>query len=111
MLAPNWVVNIGNSISLAWNNGIKDYPDPVRDNQQVLINGIQFFHLMGRWTPYSYVMDTRYLNNGFIDNYQTYAVGVAFKLTQKRSIRFSVLYDNGNNFDSLKATLGASWKF
>jgi hypothetical protein len=110
-LNDNWVVNIGNSVSLAWNSGRKDYPDPLRDDQQVLINGVQVFYLAGRWTHYGYVMDTRFLRDSLVDNFQSYAIGTGFKLTRNRSIKFTLIYEDGSDYESLRGTLGSSWKF
>jgi len=108
---PGWVVNVGNSISFAFNNGFKDYPDPVTNEQQVMINGIQLFRLSGRWTHHAYIMDTRFLKDAFVDSYQSYSVGTAFKLTRKRSIRASLIYEDGIQFSSFRVTLGSTWKF
>lgn len=110
-LDEHWVVNVGNSVSLAWNSGRKDYPDPIRDNQQVLVNGLQVFYLAGRWTHHAYIMDTRYLRSTLIGNFQTYAVGTGFRLTRSRSVRATVVYENGSRYEAFRAMLGTSWKF
>lgn len=110
-LNQNWIINFGNSISLAWNSGRKDYPDPMRDDQQVLINGIQLFYLAGRWTHFGYVVDTRFLRDSFIDNYQSYALGTGYRITRKRSVKFTLIYEDGNDYESFRATVGTSWKF
>jgi hypothetical protein len=110
-LDENWIVNVGNSLSLAWNNGRKDYPDPVRDNQQVLVNGLQVFYLDGRWMHHAYVMDTRFLRTSFIDNFQSIGAGTSFRLTQSRSLRASVVYEAGSRYHAFRAMFGSSWKF
>lgn len=110
-LSKHWVVNLGNSISLSWNSSRKDYPDPLRDEQQVLINGVQVFYLAGRWTHYGYVTDTRFLEDSFVDNFQTYAIGTGFKLTKKRSVKLTLIYEDGSDYEALRATVGTAWKF
>lgn len=107
----NWIVNVGNSISLSWNSGRKDYPDPIRDEQQVMINGVQLFYLAGRWTYYGYVMDTRFFQDAALNNFQSYAGGAGFKLTRNRTLRATLIYEDGDGFDSLRVTVGTSWKF
>ncbi len=110
-LDEHWVVNVGNSVSLAWNSGRKDYPDPVRDNQQVLINGIQVFYLAGRWTHHGYIMDTRFLRSSFVDNFQAYGIGTGYRITRGRSFKGSLVYENGSRYEALRAMIGTSWKF
>jgi hypothetical protein len=108
-LTPHWIINMGNSISLIWND-THSGANPSLNKQQVLINGIQVFYLAGRWTYYGYVMDTRMLENDTSD-YQTYALGVAFKLTKSRSMKVTLLHDNGADFHSTRMTVGSNWKF
>lgn len=110
-VAKKWVVNVGNSLSYSWNSQRKDYPEPMQDEQQILINGVQVFYLGGRWTYYGYVLDTRFLEDALIDNFQSYAMGAGFKLTQRRSLKMTVIYEDGDGYDSLRATLGTSWRF
>lgn len=110
-LSEHWVINVGNSVSFAWNSGYKDYPDPLRDEQQVTINGVQMFYLAGRWTYYGYVMDTRFLKDALVDNFQSYALGFGFKLTRNRTLKVTLLYEDGDNYESLRGTVGTSWKF
>jgi hypothetical protein len=110
-VAKGWVVNVGNSLTLAWNNGLKSYPDPIRDEQQVLINGVQVYRILDRWTVGGMVIDTRFLKDTLVDNYQTYAVTCGYKITRTRSVRFSLVYENGNNYSSFSGTFGSSWKF
>lgn len=110
-LNENWVINVGNSVSFAFNNGRKDFPDPIRDNQQVVINGLQVFYLAGRWSPYAYIMDTRFLRSALVSNFQSYGVGVSFRITRNRSFKATVVYEDGSRYDSLRATFGSSWKF
>lgn len=110
-LHENWVVNMGNSISAAWNSGRKNYPDPVRDNQQVVINGLQLFYLSGRWIHHGYVMDTRFLRSNFIDDFQSYAIGTGYRVTRTRSVKATLVYEDGKRYDSLRAMFGTSWKF
>jgi hypothetical protein len=110
--SPGWVVNVGNSISLAWNSGIRDYPDPIRDNQQMFSNGIQLYHLMDRWTVYGYIIDTEALKNVLVNSYQTYALGVGYKLTKSRSFKATLLYENGNGgYGSLRGAVSTTWQF
>ncbi|MCC5842370.1 MAG: hypothetical protein JJT96_19795 [Opitutales bacterium] len=110
-LDENWIVNLGNSLSLAWNSGRKSYPDPIRDNQQVLINGLQVFYLDGRWMHHAYIMDTRFLRTSFIDNFQSIGAGTSFRLTQNRSLRASVVYEAGSRYHAFRAMFGSSWRF
>lgn len=107
----NWIVNVGNSLSLAWNSGRKNYPDPIRDNQQVLINGVQVFYLDGRWMHHAYVMDTRFLRSSFIDNFQSIGAGTSYRVTQTRSLRASIVYEAGSRYQAFRAMLGSSWRF
>lgn len=110
--SPGWVLNLGNSVSLAWNSGIKGYPDPVRDNQQTLSNGLQIFRMLGRWTYYGYVIDTEALCDVLVDSYQSYAIGAAYQLTKSRSLRATLNYDQGNaGYKSLSVKLGTGWQF
>lgn len=108
---PGWVVNLGNSISLAWSRASSSYPDPIRDSQQVLTNGLQLLHFKGRWTYHVYAVDTRMLQDSLVDAYQTYAIGAGFRITRNQSLRFSMLYETGNEFNSLRGTIGSTWKF
>lgn len=108
---PGWVINLGNSISFAWSRASSGYPDPIRDSQQVLTNGIQLLRLSGRWTYHAYIVDTRMLRDSLVDAYQTYAFGAGYKVTRSHSLRFSVIYDHGDDFSSLRGTLGSTWKF
>ncbi|MCC5808080.1 MAG: hypothetical protein JJU00_17260 [Opitutales bacterium] len=110
-LDEHWVVNVGNSLSLAWNSGRKDYPDPVRDNQQVLTNGVQMFYLAGRWTHHGYIMDTRFLRSSLVDNFQTYGVGTGYRITRGRSLKATIVYENGKHYEAIRAMIGTSWKF
>lgn len=109
--APGWVINIGNSISYSLSTASSDYPDPERENQQVLINGLQLIRMTGRWTFNAYAVDTQMLQNSYVDGYQTYALGAAFKVTRTRSLRATIICDNGNNYNSIRGTLGTTWKF
>ncbi|GEM_PF-1729493 len=110
-LDEHWVINMGNSLSLAWNSGRKDYPDPIRDNQQVVINGIQVFYLANRWTHHAYVMDTRFLRSSFIDNFQAYAIGTGYRITRSRSFQATLVYENGSRYESIRGMIGTTWKF
>jgi len=110
--SPGWVVNIGNSISFAWNNGIKNYPDPIRDNQQTLKNGIQLYRMLDRWTLYVYFIETAALNDAFVDSYETYGVAAGYKLTKTRSIKATLLTEEGNGrYQSVRASIGTNWQF
>lgn len=108
---PGWIVNMGNSVSYALNTGMGGRPDPVRDNQQVLINGIQVIRMTGRWTLFAYVMDTRMLQDTFVDSIETVAAGASFKLTRTRSIKASLIYETGNEYHSFRGSLGSTWRF
>ena len=111
-LSPGWIVNLGNSISLAWQAGIRDYADPIRDDQQTAKNGLQLYHLMDRWTVYGYVMHTQALNDMIVDSYRTYGVGAGYKLTKTRTLKASVYYEEGNgDYQATRVTLGSSWQF
>ena len=110
--SPGWVLNIGNSFSTAWNSGIKSYPDPIRDNQQMVTNGIQLYRMIDRWTVYGYIMDTEALKKVLVDSYQTYAIGLGFKLTKTRSIKATLIYENGSgDYSSFRGTVGTTWQF
>ncbi len=110
--SPGWVVNMGNSVSFAWNNGIKNYPDPVRDDQQTLVNGLQLYRMLDRWTFGVYVTDTQALNDMQVDSYQGYGVTAAYQLTKSRSLRFSFVRETGNGgYSSSRGLLGSTWSF
>lgn len=110
--SPGWVVNVGNSISMAWQSSIKDYPDPIRDDQQTLKNGIQLYRMMDRWTIHGYVTHTQALNNMIVDSYFTYGIGAGYKLTKTRTLKATLLYEDGNGaYESVRGTLGTSWQF
>lgn len=110
--SPGWVVNLGNSISFAWHAGIKDYDDPIRDDQQTAKNGLQLYRLLDRWTVYGYVMHTQALNDMIVDSYRTYGVGAGYKLTKTRTLKASVYYEEGNGeYQATRFTLGSSWQF
>ena len=110
--SPGWVVNVGNSVSFAWNNGIKNYPDPIRDNQQTLKNGVQIYRMLDRWTFAAYVTDTEALNDAVVDSYQTYGICVGFKLTKNRSVKATLLHEEGNSgYKSVRGTIGTTWQF
>ena len=106
-----WVVNVGNSITMAWNSGYGHYPDPVRDNQQVAINGVQVFKPIDRWLIGAMIIDTRYLKTNLINSYETYAVTAGFRITPTRSLRVSIVYDSGKGYHSISGRMGSSWKF
>jgi hypothetical protein len=111
--AEGWIVNFGNSFSYATSGALEDYPDPIRDEQQLTVNGIQVIHPWGRWTFSAYIMDTRYFKteNTCVDSFQTYAVSAAFRITQKRSVKVTLLTEQGDKFSSTRATLGSTWQF
>jgi len=111
--APGWVINMGNSISAAISSGFSGYPDPIRDSQQVAINGLQLIHMRGRLTLSVYVMDTRYFKteNTCVKSFQTYGTTCSFKLTQSRSIKASLLYESGDDLSAVRGTLGTTWQF
>ncbi len=105
-------MNFGNSLSLSWSDGIRNYPDPIRDNQQMLTNGIQIFRLLDRWTVYGYVLDTEALRDVLVDSYQTYALGFSYKITKTRSFRVTAIYEDGNSgYHSFRVTMGSNWRF
>ena len=106
-----WVVNIGDSLTMAWNSGYSNYPDPVRDQQQVAINGVQVFKSIDRWLVGGMIIDTRYLHTNLVNSFQTYAIMAGYKITPTRSLRVSLVADAGRGYHSLRATLGSSWKF
>jgi hypothetical protein len=110
-VSPRWIINVGNSINFAWNTGRRDYPDPLRDDQQLLINGVQVFHVRGRLTYHAYVMDTRFLQDALVKNFQSYAVGVSFRLMRNRSVRASVVHEDGRDYSAWRGTLGTTWNF
>ncbi|HSH96125.1 MAG TPA: hypothetical protein VK968_18410 [Roseimicrobium sp.] len=110
--APGWVVNLGNSASFAWNSGIKSYPDPIRDSQQTVRNGVQLYRMLDRWMVYVYVMDTEALNDMIVDSYQTYGIGASYKLTKTRSLKATLLHEEGNGgYRSTRGSIGTSWEF
>jgi hypothetical protein len=109
---PGWVINLGNSISMAWNNGIRNYPDPVLEDQQTVSNGLQLIHMTGRWTYYTYYSHTDTLVDTLVDSYYTVAAGAGYQLTRKRSIKATLLSERGNGgYEALRGTLGTSWQF
>lgn len=110
-LAGGWIANIGDSLTVAWSTGYSDYPDPIRDQQQVTINGVQVFKKFGRWMAGAMVIDTMYFKTNLIPDYQTYAVTAGFMLTPTRSLRFSVGYDDARSYHSLSGKFGSTWKF
>jgi len=110
--SPGWVVNVGNSISFAWHNGIKDYADPIRDDQQTLKNGIQLHRMLDRWTLSSYLTHTQALNDMIVDSYRTYGLSAAYKLTKTRTLKASLYYEEGNgDYQAVRGTLGSTWSF
>ncbi len=110
--SPGWVLNMGNSISTAWNSGIKGYPDPIRDDQQTLVNGLQLYRLLDRWTVNVYFTHTQSLSDIVVDSFQTYGFSAGYKLTQKRSLRLTLLTEEGNGgYKSVRGTLGTTWQF
>jgi hypothetical protein len=111
--SPGWVINMGNSVSMAVSGSISGYPDPIRDSQQVAINGLQLIHMRGRLTLSAYVMDTRYFKteNTCVKSFQSYGTTCSFKLTQSRSIKASLIYESGDNLSSVRGTLGTTWQF
>ncbi|MFA5256986.1 MAG: hypothetical protein WC360_02445 [Opitutales bacterium] len=111
--SPGWIVNVGNSISYSTSSGIKTYPDPIRDEQQVAVNGLQLIRMTGRWTFSAYIMDTRYFQteNTYVSNFQSYALSAGFQITQKRSIKLSVVAESGEDYSSFRGMLGSTWKF
>jgi hypothetical protein len=106
-----WIVNLGNSITGAWNNGYSNYPDPIRDQQQVTINGVQVFKPIGRWVVGGMIIDTRYLKTNLVNSYETFAITAGYRISPTRSLRFSLVADSGKDYHSLRGTLGSSWKF
>jgi hypothetical protein len=106
-----WIVNLGDSITCAGNTGYGNYPDPIRDEQQVVINGVQAYKTIDRWMVGGMIIDTRYLKTNLINSYQTYAVTAGYRITPSRSLRVSVVYDSGKGYHSIRGTLGSSWKF
>lgn len=110
-ISAGWIANIGNSITMAWNSGYSNYPDPMRDQQQVAINGLQVFKSFGRWLIGGMVIDTRYFKTNLINSYQTYAITAGFKLTPSRSLRVSLVADSGKGYHSITGKVGSSWKF
>jgi hypothetical protein len=96
---------------MAWNNGCSGYPDPIRDQQQVAINGIQVFKQIDRWVVGAMIIDTRYLKSNLINSYQTYAVTAGYRITPTRSLRVSLVADEGTGYHSIRGELGSSWKF
>ncbi|MEY4488363.1 MAG: hypothetical protein RIQ79_871 [Verrucomicrobiota bacterium] len=109
---PGWVINLGNSVSMAWNNGISDYPDPVLHDQQTVSNGLQLIRMSGRWTWFSYYSHTDALVDTLVDSYYTIAVGAGYQLTRKRSLKATLYSEQGNgDFEAVRATLGSSWQF
>lgn len=110
--APGWVINLGNSASFAWHTGIKDYPDPIRDDQQTLKNGVQLYRMMDRWTVWGYVTHTQALNDMIVDSYRTYGLSAGYKLTKIQSLKASIYFEEGNgDYRSVRGTLGSTWQF
>lgn len=109
---PGWVINMGNSISNAWNNGIRDYPDPIRDNQQTFSNGLQLIHMTGRWTYHAYFIHAQALNDVVVDSNRTVGVGAGYKLTRTRSLKATFLHESGNgDYSATRGTIGTTWEF
>ena len=106
-----WIVNLGDSITTAWNNGYSNYPDPIRDEQQVVINGVQVFKPIERWIIGGMIIDTRYLKTNLVNSYETFAITVGYRVTPTRSLRASLVADEGKDYHSIRGTLGSSWKF
>lgn len=109
--AEDWIVNIGNSVLFAFATAAADYPDPERREQQVLTNGVQVIRQLGRWSVNGYVMDTRFLQDALVDDFQTYAAGVGFKITRNRSLRVLAVFESGDAYDAFRVTCGSTWKF
>jgi hypothetical protein len=110
-VSSGWIFNIGNSITMAWNNGIGGYPDPIRDQQQAVLNGVQVYRIIDRWVVGAMIIDTRYLHTNLINSFQTYALSAGFKITPSRTLRFSLKADEGKGYRSVLGTIGSSWKF
>ena len=106
-----WIVNLGDSLTGAWNSGYSSYPDPIRDQQQVTINGVQVFKPIGRWMIGGMIIDTRYLKTNLVNSYETFAITAGYRITPTRSLRVSLVADSGKDYHSIRGTLGSSWKF
>jgi hypothetical protein len=106
-----WIVNLGNSLTGAWNSGYSNYPDPIRDQQQVTINGLQAFKPVGRWIIGGMIIDTRYLKTNLVNSYETFAITAGYRISPTRSLRVSLVCDSGNGYHSIAGRFGSSWKF
>lgn len=109
--SSGWIVNVGNSLTMAWSNGYRNYPDPIRDQQQVVINGVQVFKPVGRWMVGGTIIDTRYLRTNLVNSFQTYAVMAGYRVTPTRTLRAALVAESGKGYHSIRGTLGSSWKF
>jgi predicted porin len=96
---------------MAWSNGYSNYPDPIRDQQQVVINGVQVFKPVGRWMVGGTIIDTRYLRTNLVNSFQTYAVTAGYRVTPTRTLRAALVAESGKGYHSIRGTLGSSWKF
>jgi hypothetical protein len=106
-----WVVNLGNSLTMAWNNGYRGYPDPVRDSQQVVMTGLQILKPIDRWTIAAKIVDTRYLRTNLVGNFQIFALSAGYRITPTRSLHVSLVAENGKGYHSFRGTAGANWRF
>ena len=110
-IAPRWVFNIGNSLTATYATSTGGHPDPTRKNQFAVVNGAQLARLMGRWSLNAFVMDTRFVRDVLVDGYQTYAVGLGYKVTQYRSFRVLGVVENGAGYRSWNITAANTWRF
>ena len=106
-----WIVNLGDSVTTAWNSGYSNYPDPIRDEQQVVINGVQVYKQIARWMIGGMIIDTRYLKTNLINSYETFAITAGYRITPTRSLRVSLVCDSGTGYHSISGRFGSSWKF
>lgn len=106
------ILNVGNSYTGFYVQKLRsDYLSPMRSNQSQLINGAQLIFPMGRWVSNVFVIDNRYLSKAAVRNYQTYGLGVGYRVGKTASLRAYYYTDRGSDYRAHSFGVSSAWKF
>jgi len=93
------IFNLGNSLTLHHSQKWRSHYNPLgRQEQALLVNGVQLIFPRERWVFNAFFMDNRYLRDAAVDAYQTYGLGGGYRISRKNSVRLFYYTDQGHDY-------------
>lgn len=113
-VGPDLILSLANQIGFleSFKVSYDDYEFDSGVSQQILINGVRArWRFAPRWIAEALLIDTRFLEDVFLDGYQTLGAGLRYRIGRKTSVGLNGKLEWGDDYEAWNIGLSSAWKF